>query len=98
MGHLVFVLSICLWRKTSTLVITFEPLETKTSFIFGMHTQFMEPFSNETKVNDLVILTGTFILKLANMDFVASKGKNVSQTHLVMVNFGIFVFLLAKTF
>ena len=33
-----------------------------------------ETLSNDTKVNDLVTLTVTFILKIANFDFVAALG------------------------
>ena len=40
-----------------------------------------ETLSNDTKVNDLVTLTATFILKLANLDFAAAGGIRISQTH-----------------
>ena len=38
-----------------------------------------ETLSNDTKVNELVTLT--FILRIANLGFVAAGGIRVSQTH-----------------
>ena len=75
-GHLVFVLSVCLsvclWlcysdsvaKKTFNLGHNFWNVRDR-DFIFGMHTQLMNwTLSNDTKVNDLVTLTVTFILKI----------------------------------
>ena len=54
-------------------------------FIFGMRTQRMVPFemipmvpfqipiSNDTKVNNIVILTVTFIIKITNLAFAATE-------------------------
>ena len=39
----------------------------------------------ETKVKDLVILTLTFILKIANFDFVVVAGIHVSQTQFILL-------------
>ena len=39
--------------------------------------------SNDTKVDDLVTLTVTFILEIAVLDFVAARGICVLQTYLV---------------
>ena len=47
-----------------------------------------------TRVNDLVILTMTFILKLVILDFLATWGIYVSQTHLVTF---IYVYFNMKT-
>ena len=45
-------------------------------FIFGMHTQYStnDTLSNNTKVNELVTLTLTFVPKIAFYDFVAPGG------------------------
>ena len=53
-------------KKTLTLAITFEPLEIETST--------NETLSNNTKGNDLVILTVTFLLSIANFGFCCCRG------------------------
>ena len=75
-GHLVFVLSVRLFMTpwlggkktvTLTLAITLEPLTMETLyFIYKLYIWHAYPtnetLSNDTKVNDLVTLTVTFIL------------------------------------
>ena len=45
-----------------------------TDFIFGMHNQPNDILSNDSKVNDLVTLTVTFILKIANFWLCCRRG------------------------
>ena len=40
-----------------------------------------ETLSKDSKVDDLVILTVTFVLEITDLDFVATSGIHVSQTH-----------------
>ena len=85
-----FCLSVSLWQKNCNLGHNFLFVGDRV-FIFGMHTQLMKPFHQGqwpfTKVNDLVTLTMTFILKIANFDFVAAGGICVSQTHPLYFSF-----------
>ena len=48
-----------------------------------------DALSNDTKVNDLVTLTLTFVLKIALLDHFVSQRHDVSQTH-------VFLYILLK--
>ena len=74
-GDLVFVLCLWLYGKKTNLDCNFWIVR-DTEFIFGMHT-----LSNDTKVNDPVTLTVTFMLKIANFGLCCHRGIHVSQTH-----------------
>ena len=62
--------------KTRTFAITIEPLAVECHIWHGYSVN--ETLSNYTKLNDLM----TFILKIANLDFVAAWNIQISQTHL----------------
>ena len=68
--------------KTSTLAITFEPhKEIETSYLACILNY--ETLSNDTRVNDLVNLTVTFILKITNFILCCSPGASVFHKHLL---------------
>ena len=46
-------------------------------------TNEIETLSKDSKVDNLVILTVTFVLKITDLDLVATRGIHVSQTHIV---------------
>ena len=60
----------------------FEPLEVGLS-----HLKYIfltkETSSNDTKVHEIATLTVTFTLKITILDYVATRGIHVSQTHLI---------------
>ena len=62
-------LFVCLF-STLTFTITFELYEVELHILHAYSTN--DDLSNNTKVNDLVTLTQTFVLKIAFSDFVAT--------------------------
>ena len=66
-----------------------------TALTTKMHTQLiLKNLANDTKVNDLVTLTVTFILKIANLDFVVAGGIRVVAGGDVLSRWDMFSFLI----
>ena len=96
--YLVVVLHVCVClyvgmsvAKSLTLAITFE----STSYL-SYSTN--ETLSNYYMVNDFVVLTVTFILKIANLDFDAVRGINSCFTNISCFLFCFFFFLICSLF
>ena len=70
-GIIAGILFLSCLLSTLTFAITFEPLEIETCILVNSTN---ENLSNDTKVNDLVTLNVTFMLKIAFSDFVVAGG------------------------
>ena len=78
---------LCLSTSHTLMVVTFIKATAHgwQHVFFEYSSSASETLSNNPKVDDFITFTVTFILKIAILDIVATRGIRVSQTHFVYV-------------